>query len=95
MNKLTAISIYKGVITYIDESGEIKTSLQRGIEKMTLKKKAELGRKNLLDFDAAVAYKDLPVGISLEFEDYEVQGRAFLTYNEKREEKLLLKEKLD
>lgn len=92
MTKLTAVSVYKGIITLIDENGEIQHYLQRGIEKMTLKRKAELGRKNLLDFNGAVAYKDLPPNISIEFEDTQIQGRAYVTYNEKREEKLLKKE---
>ena len=86
---LTAISIYKGVITLIDEDGEVKHYLQRGIESMTMMKKAELGRQNLLDFDASLAYKDLPKDISIEFEDPSVQGKVYVTYNEKREKELL------
>lgn len=85
---LTAVSIYKGVITLIDENGEIKHYMQRGVESLSMMKKAELGRQDLLDFDSALTYKDLPKDISLEFED-PCQGKVYVTYNEKREKELL------
>lgn len=89
---LTAVSIYKGVITLIDENGDIKHYMQRGVEALSMMKKAELGRQNLLDFNSALAYKDLPKDISVEFEDPS-QGKVYVTYNEKREKELLKSEK--
>jgi hypothetical protein len=83
------VSINKGVITLIDENGEVKNYLQRGIESLSMMKKAELGRLNLLDFNASLSYKDLPKDISLEFEDPGTQGRVYVTYSEKREKELL------
>jgi len=85
---LIALSIKKGVITLLDENGDIKYYLQRGIEGMSFMKKAELARMNLLDFNASVEYKDLPQGYKLEFKDASM-GRACTTYSAERESKVV------
>lgn len=90
---LTAVTIDKGVITLIDESGEIKNYLQRGIEALSMREKAELGKQGLLDFDGALSFKDLPKDISIVFEEPSIMGRAYVTYSVKREKELLKKSK--
>lgn len=76
---LTAIAICSGIISLIDEEGQIRYYRQRGIQKFNNKQRSVLIAAGLLRRDWEM-YKELPSNISISFEDPEIMGRAQASY---------------
>ena len=76
---LTAITVVAGLITLIDENGQIAIYRQRGIQKYSEGQIKVLMNAGLLDPRWRM-YKELPKHISIFFEDPEVMGKAQATY---------------
>lgn len=88
---LTAIAIRKGIIQLIKPNGEIGYYRQRGIEgylKKYCQNSAEM-EKSLIKSGRLVKdwrnYPELPRNWSISFEDTEIMGRAYATFNPDRE----------
>ena len=76
---LTAISVVGGIITLINEQGDIETYTQRGIRKLDQNKIKACVQRGML----APNWKclpELPSNISISFEDPELMGRARATF---------------
>lgn len=76
---LTAITIDRGIITLIGETGAIETYRQRGIGALSQSVKTLLIGKNLLHPRWEQA-KELPRHYSIFFEDEEIMGKARATF---------------
>lgn len=76
---LTAITIVGGIITLIDETGNICNYRQRGINKLSDEQRAALISMGLLQRNWSM-YRELPSHISISFEDPAIMGRARATY---------------
>lgn len=87
---LTAIVIRGGIIQLIKPNGEIGYYRQRGIAKYLQ------GFRNLLEAERSLIkagklakdwkkYPELPRNWSISFEDTEIMGRAYATFNPDRE----------
>lgn len=76
---LTAISIVGGIITLINEQGDIETYTQRGIRRLDKNKIAACVQRGVLVQNWQCFY-ELPSNISISFEDPEVMGRARATF---------------
>lgn len=87
---LTAIVIRGGIIQLIKPNGEIGYYRQRGIDKYLQ------GCRNLLEAERSLIkdgklakdwkkYPELPRNWSISFEDGEIMGRAYATFNPDRE----------
>lgn len=76
---LTAITVVAGIITLIDENGQIAMYRQRGISKYSEKQIKVLLSAGLLD-PRWKMYKELPKHVSIFFEDPEIMGKAQATY---------------
>ena len=76
---LTAVGIKSGIITLIDENGNIVYYRQRGIDKLTNEQRAKLIHYGLLasNWDK---YRELPKYISISYEDPTIMGRARASY---------------
>lgn len=72
---VTAISIEAGIITLIEPDGELAQYRQRGIDKLSKQRVAELMGQGLLA-PYWWQYKALPSNYSISFEDEEIMGRA-------------------
>ena len=80
---LTALSIVAGIITLIDENGEIKYYRQRGITQLTDEFKITLIRVGFLNRDW-YSFPEIPKNISITYEDEEILGRAHAVYPAKQ-----------
>lgn len=87
---LTAIAIREGIIQLIKPNGEIGYYRQRGIDKYLQ------SCRNLLEVERSLIkagilakdwkkYPELPRNWSISFEDPEIMGRAYATFNPDRE----------
>lgn len=70
---LMAVSIYRGVIRLIDESGSIVNYAQRGIKKLNIEQKNKALAYGMLCPEALVL-KELPNNISIYYEDESIMG---------------------
>lgn len=80
---LTAIAIDKGIIQLIKPDGNIGYYRQRGITKYTPDQVKNFVRKGLLikQWDKC---EELPYNWSISFEDEQIMGRAYATFNPNR-----------
>lgn len=76
---LMAVSIDGGIITLINEEGEIKEYLQRGVYTMSEEKTRRLIGLGLLN-KRWNDYDELPEDVSIYYEDEEIIGKANVTY---------------
>lgn len=76
---LTAISIEAGIITLIDNNGNVVQYRQRGLNKFNENQIKKLIQYGLLNMDWK-EYKELPKNISIEFEEPSIMGKAQATY---------------
>lgn len=90
---LTAIAIRGGIIQLIKPNGEIGYYRQRGIDRYLMKyvqNRAEMERSFMKSGKLAKdwrKYSELPKNWSISFEDPEIMGRAYVTFNPMREYK--------
>lgn len=80
---LTATTIIAGIITLIDENGEIKYYRQRGITQLSDEFKMQLINVGFLD-RYWYNYKELPRDITVSFEDEEIMGKASASFPSKK-----------
>lgn len=85
---LTAISIEAGIITLIDENGEIKHYRQRGITHLTDDFKILLIQIGFLNRNWCL-FEEIPKNISISYEDEEIIGRASTKYPAKEADYVL------
>lgn len=76
---LTAVSVVGGIITLINEQGDIETYTQRGIRKLDQNKIKACVQRGMLAPNWQ-CFHELPSNISISFEDPEVMGRARATF---------------
>lgn len=81
---LMAIGIWRGIITLIEEDGTIAFYRQRGIHKLPRYAIYKMMKEGKLDVNWR-NYRELPRDYSIYFEDEEVSGRAYATFNPNRE----------
>ena len=80
---ITALSINQGVITLVEPNGEVAYYRQRGIGSLpnvVIPKLISMGALS----SRWNTFKELPKNYSISFEDEEVMGKAFATFNAKR-----------
>ena len=80
---LTAICITGGIITLIDEDGELRNYRQRGITSIPDEYKQRLIGLGVLN-NKWFMYKELPRDISISYEDSSYLGKASATFPIKR-----------
>lgn len=80
---LTALCIVGGIITLIDEDGEIKNFRQRGITNIPDNYKTKLIGMGVLN-NKWFMFKELPKNISISYEDSSYLGRASATFPTKK-----------
>lgn len=85
---LTAVTIVAGIITLIDENGEICYYRQRGITSMSPQLKLYLVNAGFLHRNWNT-FKELPSNISIKYEDEEILGKARATFPVKEAEAIL------
>lgn len=76
---LMAVMIESGIITVIEETGEIGYYRQRGIQRINPTIRSLLIQKGLLDRRWA-SVPELPRHYSIYYEEPDIQGRAVATY---------------
>lgn len=76
---LTAVTIIAGIITLIDENGEIKLYRQRGITQIPDEVKMMLIGKGLLNREW-YKLKELPRNYTISFDDSAILGRASASF---------------
>ena len=76
---LTVIQIVAGIITLIDEEGQIVSYRQRGISKYSDRQLRVLIGAGLLDQRWRM-FEEIPKNISIYYEDPEVKGKAQIRY---------------
>lgn len=79
---LTAVTVYKGIITVILPNGTLGYYAQRGLNKYSRELLIRYISEGKLD-RRALTLKELPRNVSIEFED-PLMGRAYATFNPKR-----------
>ena len=75
MKYLEAICIDKGVITLIEEDGEIVSYKQLGIDGLSEREKREFIQDGILAEDIEI-YDTIPEDYEIYFEDEEIMGKA-------------------
>lgn len=76
---LTAIQIVAGIITLIDEDGQIVFYRQRGISKFSRRQLKVLIGSGLLD-ERWRMFEEIPKNINIYYEDPEIKGKARIRY---------------
>lgn len=76
---LTAVTIVGGIITLIDENGDIRYYRQRGIDKISKADRQLLIASGMLQLQWE-QFPELPKNVSISFEDPTIMGRARVTY---------------
>lgn len=76
---LTAIEISMGIITLIDDDGDIKNFRQRGIQRIDPRILGMLISRGYL-FKGWKTIPELPAHYSISFEDEEIMGKARATF---------------
>lgn len=89
---LTATTIIAGIITLIDENGEICYYRQRGINQLPDNFKTQLISVGFLNRNW-YNFKELPKNITISFEDEAIMGKASATFPA-RKAALILNQKL-
>lgn len=77
MRKLTAISEYGGIITYIREDGEVCAFAQRGVYSKLTVDERDLGiQLGLLDPSIVQVRGEVPSDVKLVYEEPSIQGKV-------------------
>lgn len=76
---LKVITIIAGIITLVDENGNIVFYRQRGISKIDAQTRLVLMNVGFLHRDWS-NYKELPSDVSIRYEDEEILGKAKATF---------------
>lgn len=76
---LLAITICGGIITLIDDNGNVVCYRQRGIKRLTDYQRKVLISKGFLQRNWE-QFKELPSNVSIYFEDEDTMGKARATY---------------